>query len=133
MIDIKTLINENGGIYSINPYIFDNKKVFLFHDRDKDINYSFLTDGEVNHIDTWIDKYPNKKDSFLDDCGTVKRYDFTLKDANILLLNKYYNGKFIKDLYINTNFLYRVLNDTLYCVSINEYDNINIKKIKRLL
>lgn len=132
MSEIYELIDEGKNIYPIKPIIMREKELNLFHSKEEQIDYSLLTDGNISHIDTWMDKRAYEKDSFLEGCGVVLRFNFILDNANILILEKKYKEKKIKNIYINEDTIYKIINNMLYQVSINEYGNIKIKKMEKL-
>ena len=133
MLDLKQLINENGNIYPIKPYNIFHQKIYLFNDNLQQVEYKLLTDGDIDHINTWIDKKPYEKDSFLEGCSSMKRYEFILDNANILLVEKKKKDCIVKNLYIDNDTLYKIINNYLYQISINERGNIKIKKMEKLI
>ena len=118
-------MTENNGviILPIENILLKKEKLFLFHSEEQDIKYFLETDGTVNHIRTWVDKKPYDRDNFLEGCNhTIKRYEFEVEDAEIIILEKKYQEKTIKN-------LYKAINHHLYQVSINEKENIMVKRI----
>lgn len=129
--DLSILKNEFGitNIFSIEE-LNNKNKIYLFHNQTERVNYSVCTDGILQHTDTWIDKWPSKLDSFLEECFTCKRFEFKLSNANIVLLEKKKDNKLMRNLYINENEILKVLNKSMYCVTITEKEKIMIKKME---
>ena len=89
-------MTENNGviILPIENILLKKEKLFLFHSEEQDIKYFLETDGTVSHIRTWIDKKPYDRDNFLEGCNhTIKRYEFEVEDAEIIILEKKYQEK----------------------------------------
>ena len=89
-------MTENNGviILPIENILLKKEKLFLFHSEEQDIKYFLETDGTVNHIRTWVDKKPYDRDNFLEGCNhTIKRYEFEVEDAEIIILEKKYQEK----------------------------------------
>ena len=125
-------LQENiDGIFPILPIITKKEKISLFFSKKEKVFYSLYTDGDLEHINTWLDKRPYDKDAFLQGCSTVKRFDFYLTYANILIVEKNYQNHSIRNLYLNQDYLYKVINNQIYQISINEKENIKIKKMER--
>ena len=120
-------INE---IFPIAPIVLAKQKVYLFFNKEERIDYSLYTDGDVNHVDTWIDKKPGDRDSFLQGVPTVSRYEFEITNANILLIEKIKKDISIRHLYINEDNLYKIINNYLYQISINQKGKIKIKRME---
>lgn len=119
-------------ILPIAPITLKKQKVYLFFSREQDVNYFLYTDGDIEHIDTWMDKKPYDRDSFLEGClplPTVKRFEFYVTNANILLVDKYYQGKQIRNLYVDQDNLFKVINNHLYQVCISPKEKLMIKRI----
>ncbi len=118
-----------SNIFPIAPILLQKEKIYLFFSKREEVSYSLFTDGDVEHWDTWIDKKPEARDPFLVQCPTIKRFEFHVQNANVLLLEKKYHDSMIRNLYIDENHLYKVINNHLYQVSIGSRENIMIKKI----
>lgn len=129
------IIDDTKDIDNILPIslLLEEKKIIsLFYSLDERVNYTLCTDGTIEQLETKIDNYPYYSDSFLTGCGIVKRINFKVHDANILLIEKQYKNKKIKNLYIDLDNLYKVINYNLYQVSITEKENVKIKKVGNL-
>lgn len=123
-------MQETIDIKLVKSNILKEEKVNVFYSRDNDINYKLRTDGNNSHIHTWIDKRPYQRDCFLMECtNPIKRFEFVVEDAKIIILEKRYKEKIVKDLYINLNDIYKIINNQLYEIEINDKENINIKKV----
>ena len=81
-----------------------------------------------------MDKKPYDRDIFLEGCNhTIKRYEFEVEDAEIIILEKKYQEKTIKNLYIHEENLYKAINHHLYQVSICLLYTSHMKTIKSLI
>lgn len=128
-------IKENyniSEILPIAPITLKKQKVYLFFSKEQDVNYSLYTDGDVEHLDTWVDKRPYDRDSFFEKClmePAIKRYEFYVTNANVLLVEKYYQGNIVRNLYVDQDNLFKVINNQLYQVCISSKEKIMIKRI----
>lgn len=124
-------------ISPISSMMKKNKKIYLFYSMEEQIEYSLYTDGSAEHLDTWLDKKPGDQDLFLEFCrprrGYIKRFEFQIEDANILLLEKRYQERKIYNLYINQEDLYKIINNYIYRVSISPTEKIKIKKMEKII
>lgn len=124
------------NIYPILPIVAEKKKIYLFHSTKEKIEYSLYTDGNTEHIETWTDKNPGARDSFLASCqptdGYVSRFEFEITEANMILLEKKYQNRMIRELYINEQKLYKVINHQIYQITLNSKENIKVKKMEKL-
>lgn len=130
---IKSNYNINE-VFPITPIVLKKNKVYLFSSLEYGVHYSLYTDGNVEHLDTWGDKKPYDRDPFLEgcqpECGKwVDRFEFYVTDANVLLVEKKYKDKMVRNLYIDQDNIYKVINNHLYQVSVNPKQNLMIKKI----
>lgn len=126
-------IKENyniNNIFPIAPIVLQRQKVYLFFSEEQKVDYSLYTDGNIEHIDTWIDKKPYDIDPFLEGCSTMKRFDFEITNANVLLIEKNYRDHKVKNLYVEQANLYKVINNGLYQVSISSREKIMIKRME---
>ena len=131
---IKKEIQEKwqiDNIYPISNITLKREKIYLFYSEKEKVDYSLYTDGNLNHIDTWIDKRPSQRDIFLCNSGKIKRLEFLLEDANFLLIDKKYQDKRIRNLYIDLENFENVVYDGIYQVSINEKENLKIKRLEK--
>ena len=129
MLDIKRILINNSHIYQLEQSTLENP-IYLFKSTQQDVNYEITTDGNIDHIDTWVDKKPYEKDKFLYQVENIKRYDFKITDANVVIIDKKYKNKTVRNLYINKEFLFKKINPVLNNVSINEKGNIKIKRME---
>lgn len=120
------------NILPISLLLEEKKVISLFHSIEEDVNYSLYTDGTIELVEIRIDKWPHYCDDFLKTCGKVNKFNFKVSDANLLLIKKQYKDKKVKNLYIDLNNMYKVINYNLYQVSITEKENIKIKKVGNL-
>lgn len=124
------------NIYPILPIIEENKPIYLFNGLEQKINYSLYTDGNTEHLDTWLDKRPRDRDSFLASCDLVNRYinrfEFQITEANLILLEKKYQDRMVRELYINEKELYKIINNQIYQVTITPREHIKIKKMEKI-
>lgn len=127
---IKGIYNIDN-IFPIAPIILKKEKVYLFFSKKENVNYSLYTDGDMEHLDTWIDKKPYNSDIFLQGCSSVKRFEFQITNANILLIEKQYQENILRNLYINEDQLYKIINNQLYKVAISEKEKLMIKKMEK--
>lgn len=128
-------IKENyniSKIFPIAPITLQKEKVILFYSEKQQVAYSLYTDGSVEHLDTWIDKKPSDRDSFLAKCAPVKRFEFRVTNANVLLVEKRYQNNTIRNLYLEQDNLYKIINNQLYQVSISSNEKIMIKRVGEL-
>ena len=128
-------IKENyhiSKIFPIAPITLQKEKVYLFFSRQQEVAYSLYTDGNIEHIDTWIDKKPYDRDSFLKECSFIKRFEFQITNANVLLVEKKYQNRTIRNLYLDQDNLYKIINNKLYQISISSSEKIMIKRIGEL-
>lgn len=120
--NIDNIITKNNKI---------NERINIFSNKQINIEYFLYTDGTVKHLETWIDKKPYERDNFLKGCNIpIKRFEFEVSDANILLIEKYYGNKKINNLYINENYIKSI---DLYQLSITEREKIMIKKMENII
>lgn len=121
-------------LYNILPIheIMSNNKVHLFYDQNQEVNYSLCTDGDIEHLSTWIDKHPSDRDSFLECCTKLKRFDFQVIDASILLLEKRHQDRVVRNLYIDEEKLYNIIYSRVYQISINTRENITVKRMEKM-
>jgi len=119
------------NILSLREFNLKKERINLFYSKEKLIEYSLYTDGSIELINTWLDKRPYQRDSFLNDCDTVKRLEFSIDEANFFLLDKKYNSKRIRNLYIEYENIDKIIEDKIYQVMINSYQNIKIKRLEK--
>lgn len=128
---------EVTTIFPISSIMQRNKKIYLFYSAEDKIEYSLYTDGNTEHLDTWLDKKPGDNDLFLEFCqpikGFIKRFEFQIKDANILLLEKRYQEKKIYNLYLNQENLYKIINNNIYRISISTTERMKVKKMEKII
>lgn len=124
-------------IFPILPMMQKNKKIYLFYSMEEQIEYFLYTDGNIEHLDTWLDKKPGDKDLFLEFChpkkGFIKRFEFKVEDANILLLEKRYQKQKKYNLYLNQENLYKIINNNIYRISISSAEKIKVKKMEKII
>lgn len=133
MKEMQNEIKKKYNITSIYPLvdiILKKSKISLFYNEYEGVNYSLYTDGNLEHIGTWLDKWPYQKDPFLDKCGRIKRFDFLLTKANFIFFDKTYDLKKERILYIDFANFDKIVNDRIYNVSITEKENIKIKRLE---
>lgn len=109
-----------------------NMKMFSLYIGDN-ISYVLKTDGKVEEKDTWIDKRPYQRDILLKDCGTLKRCDFIIRNANIVLIQKRVLGQLIQDFYFNSEYFETFLKqkDFIYSeIDFNEKEKIRVKALR---
>lgn len=126
-------IKNNYNINEILPLsaiALQKERVLLFFNKEQGVAYSLYTDGDVEHIDTWVDKKPWDRDPFLDGCSTVSRFEFSITNANILLIEKRYQGSIVRNLYLDQERLYKVINNYLYKVCVSPKEKIMIKRLE---
>lgn len=119
------------NVYPISNITLNKEKIYLFYSEKEKIDYSLYTDGNLSHIDTWIDKKPSQRDIFLGNSSKIKRLEFLLEDANFLLIDKKYQDKRIRNLYIDLENFENVVYDGIYQVSVNEKENLKIKRLEK--
>lgn len=119
------------NLFPITPIILKQEKVNLFFSKKENISYSLYTDGDIEHLDTWIDKRAYVSDSFLQGCSPVKRFEFYIMNANVLLIEKHYQNNRIRNLYMNQDYLDKCVNSNIYQVSITEKERLMIKKMEK--
>ena len=109
-----------------------NKKMFsLFI--GEGISYILKTDGIVEEDDTWIDKRPYYRDSELKDFIKLKRCDFLVDNANIVLVEKNICGQVIQDFYFNSDYFESFFKrkDFVYSeIDFNEREKIRVKTLR---
>ena len=109
-----------------------NKKMFsLFI--GEGISYILKTDGIVEEDDTWIDKRPYYRDSELIDFIKLKRCDFLVDNANIVLVEKNICGQVIQDFYFNSDYFESFFKrkDFVYSeIDFNEREKIRVKTLR---
>lgn len=130
--EIKEIYNIEE-VFPIDLITLNRKKVYLFSSKEHDVDYSLCTDGDIEHLDTWCDKKPYERDSFLKECQIksgrwINRFEFSITDANVILVEKKYQDSIIRNLYINLDNIENIVKD-FYQVTINSKDNLKIKKI----
>lgn len=127
---------KSVNIYPILPIIEENRKIFLYHSTEENIDYSLYTDGNTEHLDTWLDKQPKDRDSFLVDYHLVNtyihRFEFQITEASLILLEKKCQNKVVRELYINEEELYKIMNNQIYQVTITPKEHIKIKKMEKM-
>lgn len=121
-------------VFPLEPIILNKKKVYLFFGKEQEVNYSLYTDGNIEHLDTWCDKKPYDRDVFLEGCKIdssrwIDRFEFEITDANVLMVEKKFQNKVMRNLYINQDSLDKIILDRLYQVVISSKGKIMIKKI----
>lgn len=126
----KYRINE---VLPISLITLKKQKIYLFHEPKEKVDYSLCTDGNIEHIETWVTKKPYQFDSFLEGCQTVKRFTFDLDDANIVLIQKKYQNQIVRNLYIDESNIDKILMNSLYQLSINQNEKIKIKRIGEII
>ena len=117
-----------------NFYNLDkNKKMFSLFIGDN-ISYTLRTDGIVEEKETWIDKRPYHRDEMLKDYTTLKRCDFIVNDANIVLIQKKISEITIQDFYFNNEYFESFINqkkDFIYSeIEFNEKEKIRVKALR---
>ena len=109
-----------------------NKKMFsLFI--GEGISYILKTDCIVEEDDTWIDKRPYYRDSELKDFIKLKRCDFLVDNANIVLVEKNICGQVIQDFYFNSDYFESFFKrkDFVYSeIDFNEREKIRVKTLR---
>lgn len=120
-----------SNIFPLTNITLKRVKVHLFYSKKEKVNYILYTDGSLEHLATWMDKKPYQSDSFLEECGLVKRFDFLLEDAIFLLVDKNYDNKKIRNLFIDENNINIIKNSEIYQLSINSNENIKIKRMNK--
>lgn len=117
------------NIYSIDSV--NKEKIYLF--QGSYVDYSLCTDGTVELLDVWVSKRPYEFDNFLEDSTNLKRYEFRISDANVLLLEKKHKNKIVRNLYVDKDNLYKIINTSVFHVSINKRERLIIKKLEKIL
>lgn len=123
---------EIYSVLPIEPILLDRKKIYLFHDFSQTIDYRLYTDGMIEHLDTWMDKKPYRIDPFLENASTTRRYEFSLQEASVLLIEKEYQEKRISHLYIQEKNMLKFACDSAFEIGIGNNNNIKVKRIGRL-
>ncbi len=129
-----TQIKEKYNIDEVLPIsnlAVNNSLFSLYFNSEDEINYTALTDGDIEHMETWMLKHPSQFDPFLKDCSLAKRFTFKLENANLLLLEKKKKGEVIKRLYINEDKIDIISISSIYKISIGKKENIKIRKLKK--
>ena len=116
---------------SISNLTVNNSLFSLYFNSEDGINYTALTDGDIEHMETWMLKHPSQFDPFLKDCSLAKRFIFKLENANLLLLEKKKKEEVIKRLYINEDKIDIISISSIYKISIGKKENIKIRKLKK--
>ncbi len=118
-------------VLSISNLTVNNSLFSLYFNSEDGINYTALTDGDIEHMETWMLKHPSQFDPFLKDCSLAKRFTFKLENANLLLLEKKKKEEVIKRLYINEDKIDIISISSIYKISIGKKENIKIRKLKK--
>ncbi len=118
-------------VLSISNLTVNNSLFSLYFNSEDGINYTALTDGDIEHMETWMLKHPSRFDPFLKDCSLAKRFIFKLENANLLLLEKKKKEEVIKRLYINEDKIDIISISSIYKISIGKKENIKIRKLKK--
>mgnify|MGYP004514327355 FL=1 len=118
-------------VLSISNLTVNNSLFSLYFNSEDGINYTALTDGDIEHMETWMLKHPSQFDPFLKDCSLAKRFIFKLENANLLLLEKKKKEEVIKRLYINEDKIDIISISSIYKISIGKKENIKIRKLKK--
>lgn len=118
-------------VLSISNLTVNNSLFSLYFNSEDGVNYTALTDGDIEHMETWMLKHPSQFDPFLKDCSLAKRFTFKLENANLLLLEKKKKEEVIKRLYINEDKIDIISISSIYKISIGKKENIKIRKLKK--
>ena len=118
-------------VLSISNLTVNNSLFSLYFNSEDGINYTALTDGDIEHMETWMLKHPSQFDPFLKDWSLAKRFIFKLENANLLLLEKKKKEEVIKRLYINEDKIDIISISSIYKISIGKKENIKIRKLKK--
>lgn len=118
-----------SNIFPLSNIVLKREKIYLFYSKQEKVCYSFYTDGSLEHLSTWIDKRPYQRDSFLEECNPVKRFEFSIEDATFLLVDKEYGDKRIRNLFINDMNIQAIENNVGYQLSVNNNENIKVKRM----
>lgn len=106
------------------------KKISLY--TGEKVNYELKTDGMIASSDIRIDKWPHYHDSDLEGITPLKRHDFIINDANIILVQKKIRNLKIQDFYLNNNYLESLLLDRRFIytyLSFTEKEKLMIKAL----
>mgnify|MGYP003316129810 CR=1 FL=1 len=116
------------NIYNLNK----NIKVFSVF-LGKNISYKIKTDGIVEEQEVRIDKWPQHREVLLTNHGTLKRCDFIISNANLVLIEKTISNTTIQDIYINADYFEMVHNQNEFIgleIDFNEKEKIRVKTLK---
>ena len=106
------------------------KKISLY--TVEKVNYELKTDGMIIDSDIRIDKWPHYHDFDLEGITPLKRHDFIINDANIILVQKEIRNLKIQDFYLNNYYLESLLLDRRFIytyLSFTEKEKLMIKAL----
>lgn len=104
----------------------------LFYNKDEEVDYCLYTDGNVEYLDTYLDDHPHQRDLFLEGCGRLKRLEFLVTNAKMLLIEKKRHDNVIKNLYIDEKNIMKVVMSNIYKVSSSENGKVMIKRMENI-
>lgn len=109
--------------------VTDDTIVNVFYNKDDEVEYSLYTDGNIEHLDTWLDDKPHQRDFFLMGCGRLRRLEFKITDAKVLLIEKKRGNNIVKNLYIDEENTFKIIVSNIYKVSATDSGKVKIKRM----